>query len=203
MNKGIEDLVAELRKEYLSAFSDYFESADGKPFYVTDLVMFGLIDRNIGLLEALPPLFESENIHALAPLLRVQLDGLLRLHAFRIVENRDDLATHIVQGRKLRKFKGIDGKNLTDQYLVHSLKEELPWVDSMYDSLCGWVHFSESHVFAVASEGDEEGKVDIGIGGFRRRIKPELFEEAKNATAAIHKATTLIVRAHFARGKNR
>lgn len=198
----MEDLVAELRKGYLSAFSYHFERANGKPFYVADLIMFGLMDRNIGLLEALPPLFESENIHALAPLLRVQLDGLLRLHAFRIVLNRDGLATHVIKGGELRKFKDNNGKPLTDRYLVNSVKEELPWVESMYDTLCGWVHFSESHVFAAASEGDEEGKVTIGIGGFRQRIKPELFEEAREATAAIHRATIKIIDAYFALEKS-
>lgn len=198
----MEDLVEELRKGYLSAFSDHFESADGKPFYVADLIMFGLMDRNIGLLESLPPLFKSENIHALAPLLRVQLDGLLRLHAFRIVESRDDLAMHVINGEELRRFKGNDGKPLTDRYLVNSLKEELPWVESMYDTLCGWVHFSESHVFAAASASDEEGKVTIGIGGYRQRIKPELFEEAKEATAAIHRATIEIIDAYFALPKS-
>ncbi|MGQ5490865.1 hypothetical protein ACUH78_18665 [Thauera sp. ZXT1-4] len=198
MIESMEDLVAELRKEYVSAFSGHFESAEGKPFYRADLIMFGLIDRNIGLLEALPPLFESYNIHALAPLLRVQLDGLLRLHAFRIVQNREDLARHVIKGSKLRNFKANDGKPLTDHYLVSSLKEELPWVESMYDTLCGWVHFSESHVFTAASEGAEEGKVEIGIGSFRQPIKPELFEEAKAATVAIHKATTKIIHDYFA-----
>jgi hypothetical protein len=197
----MENLVAELRKGYLGAFSGHFESANGKPFYVVDLIMFGLMDRNIGLLEALPPLFESENIHALAPLLRVQLDGLLRLHAFRIVLNRDDLAMHVIKGGELRKFKDNNGKLLTDRYLVTSLKEELPWVESMYDTLCGWVHFSESHVFAAASACDEEGKVTIGIGGFRQRIKPELFEEAREATAAIHRAAIMIIDAYFALAK--
>lgn len=198
----MDELVAELRKGYLKAFSDHFERANGKPFYASDLIMFGLMDRNIGLLEALPALIKSENIHALAPLLRVQLDGLLRLHAFKIVKSRDDLAIHIIRGSELRKFKDSAGNQLTDRHLVNSLKEQLPWVEPMYDTLCGWVHFSESHVFAAASEGNGEGQIEISIGGLRKRIKPELFQEALDATRAIHNATIGIISDYFLLAKN-
>ena len=114
----MDEIVQEIRKGYLKAFSEHFEKADGTPFYITDLVMFGLMDRNIGLVEALPKLIEDENIHALAPLLRVQLDGLLRLHAFRIVEKPHDLAHHMIRGGELRKFKDKEGNKLTDRHLV-------------------------------------------------------------------------------------
>jgi len=194
----MDKIVQEIRKGYLKAFSEHLERADGTHFYTTDLFMFGLMDRNIGLVEALPGLINDKNIHALAPLLRVQLDGLLRLHAFRIVEKPDDLVRHMIKGGELRKFNDKEGKSLTDRQLVNSLKAELPWVESMYDTLCGWVHFSESHIFAVASEGRGEGVIEIGIGAFRKQIRPELFQEAIEATKAIHSATTEIIEAYFA-----
>jgi hypothetical protein len=102
----MDEIVQGNRKGYLKSFSDHFGKADGTPFYTTDLVMFGLMDRNIGLVEALPALIEDENIHALAPLLRVWLDGLWRLHAFRIVEKPADLAHHVIKGIELRKAQG-------------------------------------------------------------------------------------------------
>lgn len=198
----MDQLVAELRADYLKVFSDHLKKADEKPFYVSDLLMFGLMDRNIGLLEALPPLFESENIHALAPLLRVQLDGLLRLHAFRVIEKRDDFALHIIKGGEVRKFRDSEGNPLTDRYLVNSLKEGLPWVEPMYDNLCGWVHFTESHVFSAVSEGKGKGQVEIGIGSYRKRVKPALLQEATDATRAIHKATIEIINAYFSLAQN-
>lgn len=198
----MDKLVPELRADYLKVFSDHFKKADEKPFYVADLLMFGLMDRNIGLIEALPSLVESKNIHALAPLLRVQLDGLLRLHAFSVIEKRDDFVLHIIKGGEVRKFKDSEGNPLTDRYLVNSLKEELPWVEPMYDSLCGWVHFSESHIFAAVSEGKGEGRIEIGIGSYRKRVKPELFKEVNDATRAIHKATIEIINAYFSSAEN-
>lgn len=197
----MEQLVADIRKHYLSAFSKHMRSADGTPFYTADLVMFGLMDRNIGLVEAMPELFLSKNIHALAPLLRVQLDGLLRLHAFHLVENMDELASHMIEGKELRKFKDRCGEKLSDRYLVNSLKREMPWVETMYTTLSGWVHLSESHVFAAASKGIEERTINIGIGGYRENLPPQLFEEAMVAITSIHTITADLIDAYFERRK--
>ncbi|BAN35556.1 hypothetical protein SCD_n01741 [Sulfuricella denitrificans skB26] len=198
----MNETIQEIRKGYLKAFSGHIENADETPIYSMDLVVFGLMDRNIGLIEALPKLIEDENIHALAPLLRVQLDGLLRLHAFRMVAKPNDLAGQVIKGVELRKLTDDKGNKFTDRHLVNSLMAELPWVESMYDTLCGWVHFSETHIFAAASEGKGEGVIEIGIGGFRKRVKPELFQEAIEATKAIHKATIEIIEAYFALPRN-
>jgi len=198
----MEELVKTIRKNYLTAFSEHFERSNNTPFFNTDLVMFGLMDRNIGLVESMPRLLKDENIHALAPLLRVQLDGLLRIHAFRIVESREDLAKHIIQGNALRNYTDKSGKKLTDRYLVNSLKVELPFVEAMYNTLCGWVHFSESHIFAAASEGNDERTINIGIGGRRKRINSEVFQEAQDAIVAIHKATLEIINVYFALPRN-
>jgi len=199
----MEEIVAGIRKRYLKAFSDHFEKADGSPIYAADLIMFGLMDRNIGLVESMPKLIEDENIHALAPLLRVQLDGLLRIHAFRLVTEPEELAVHVIKGGELRKYKDRDGNKLTDRYLVNSLKDDLPYVESMYDKLCGWVHFSESHIFTAATEGKEPQSIEIGIGGFRKKIGSEIFEDAIQAIEAIHKATTEIIEAYFSMPRTR
>ena len=174
----MEDFASGIRKAYLQSFSTKMDSINGMPMYLPDFVAFGLMDRNIALVEAIQELIAHKNIHAVAPLIRVQLDGLLRLHAFNLVENPDDLAMHIMQGKKLRRFKDKNGNKLTDRHLVNSLKLQLPWVEELYETLSGWVHFSESHIFAAASEGKSEDSIEIGIGSHRKEIPPKLFEEA-------------------------
>lgn len=197
----MEEIVKDVRERYLNVFSNHLRAADGVPMYTADLVMFGVMDRQIGLIEAMPAIFEEENIHALAPLLRIQLDSLLRLHAFRIVESMDDLAHHIIKGKSLRKFKDREGKDLFDRHLVNTLKHELPWVESMYDTLSGWVHFSESHIFSAVSEGDGERTINVGVGSFREKIPNELFTEAKDALIEIHANTANLIEDYFARVK--
>ncbi len=197
----MEEVVEKIRKRYLEVFSNHLKSADETPMYVADLAMFGVLDRQIGLIESMPNIFESKNIHALAPLLRVQLDGLLRLHAFRIVDNMDELAHHILKGKSLRKFKDRNGKELFDSHLVNTLKTELPWVESMYKTLSGWVHFSESHIFSAVSDSEKENEIKVGVGSFREQIPESLFQEAREALIEIHANTANLIEAYFARGK--
>ncbi len=197
----MEEIVEKIRKRYLEVFSSHFGSADGTPMYTADLVMFGVMDRQIGLVESMPAIFESKNIHALAPLLRVQLDSLLRLHAFRIVESSDDLAHHIIKGLSLRKYKDRNGKELFDRHLVNTLKSELPWVESVYNTLSGWVHFSESHIFSAVSEGEGEREIKVGVGSFREELPEGLLTEAEEALVEIHANTANLIEGYFTRAK--
>lgn len=195
----IDVVSSNATKRYLEIFSTHLRSAEGKSFYTADLVLFGLLNRNICLLKAMPPLFKDRNIHALAPLLRVQLDGLLRLHAFRLVESMDDLAAHVISGKSLRKFKDRDGQQLHDSNLVSSIKTELPWVESMYNTLSGWVHLSESHVFSAATAGSRERSIVIGVGSFESELPDSLFDEACDAVDAVHAATATLISGYFGR----
>jgi len=188
--KDLEELVCSITKRYIGVFSDHMARSDNTVMYTPDFVIFGLMDRNIALVEAMSALIESKNIHALAPLLRVQLDGLLRLHAFQLVASMDDLAMHMMRGEELRSLKDRSGNKLYDRYLVDSLKSESPWVESMYDKLCSWVHLSDSHIFLAARDGQEEGTVHIGIGGEGQSIPNQLFDQAAMAIERVHAVTS-------------
>lgn len=194
----IDDIVEQATRRYLAIFANHIEAADGATFYSTDLIMFGLLNRNLALLRAMPSLIKERNIHALAPLLRVQLDGLLRLHAYRIVESMDALARHVMAGNSMRKFKDRDGKPLNDKHLVNHLKEEIPWIEPVYDTLSGWVHFSESHIFSAVRPGEAESSFVAAAGDFED-VPDALFVEATDAIEAIHAATAELMRGYFGR----
>ena len=194
----IEEIADGATRRYLEIFSKHLRAAHRKHFYTADLVMFGILNRNLGLLRAMPALVNERNVHALAPLLRVQLDGLLRLHAYRIVESMDDLARHVIAGNSLRKFKDRDGKELTDRHLVDSLKAEIPWVEAMYETLSGWIHLSESHVFSAVAPGQGEGAIVVAVGN-QEDIPEQLFREATDAIEAIHSSTATMLEGYFGR----
>ena len=194
----IDEIVDAATKRYLLILSIHLRSANGKNFYLTDLVIFGLINRNLGLLRALPDLVKERNIHALAPLIRVQLDGLLRLNAFRVAGSMEDLAMYVISGNSLRKFKDQDGQPMTDAHLVKLLKENLPWIEDMYKSLSGWTHFSESHIFSAASIGEKKGSFVLAVGSMES-IPDQLFLEATGAIDAIHSATCELIENYFNR----
>lgn len=195
--RDIESLVSEIRKHYLSIFSNHLKQSDEREITATDLWMFGLLDRNIGLLEAMPPIIRDRNLHALAPLLRVQLDGLLRVYALQLVASPGELALHVMQGGQLRKYKSSNGQKLSDKFLVDSLKVEMPWIDSLYEKLCGWVHFSDNHIFLAAKEGSKKGSIEVGIGSYRQEIPDAMIEEAIDAIEGIHSVTAHVVESYF------
>lgn len=194
----IERITDSATKRYLEIFSGHLRSAQGKQFYSADLIMFGILNRNLGLLRVMPTLIHERNIHALAPLLRVQLDGLLRLNAYRMVESTDELATHVIAGNSLRKFKDREGKDLTDRRLVDTLKDELSWVEPMYETLSGWVHLSESHVFSAVRSGENDSAIVVAVGN-QEEIPDQLFHEATEAIEAIHCSTAELLEGYFGR----
>lgn len=194
----IDEVVAAATRRYLAILSAHLRLAEGTRFYLTDLVIFGLINRNLGLLRAMLALVKERNIHALAPLLRVQLDGLLRLNAFRLVSSMEELAKYVMSGNSLRKFRDQDGQLLTDSYLVKVLKQDESWVEAMYESLSGWIHFSESHIFSAASPGETDGSFVLAVGELES-IPEQLFIEATGAIEVIHSSTAELVENYFKR----
>jgi hypothetical protein len=45
--KSIDEVVDRATKRYLDIFSSHLQRTNGKNFYTADLVMFGLLNRNI------------------------------------------------------------------------------------------------------------------------------------------------------------
>lgn len=182
---------------YQKLFAERLASSDGRRIEAVDLIVYGLVNRNLGLLRAMPPLFATRNLHALAPLLRVQLDGLLRLHGFRLVTQPEMLALHMLNGKPLRKFKDRDGCPLHDAHLVTTIKSELPWVSNMYQALSDWVHLSESHVWSAVSDGDTHNSIVVAIGSQEAPFPDQLFVAARAAVEMIHAATIGLIGALY------
>ncbi|MBB1315949.1 hypothetical protein [Aliivibrio sp. SR45-2] len=195
----MDTIVKKIRSRYLNLFRQQMESNTSKDMYLCDLIIIGLVDRNVALVEAMPSLIETRNLHAIAPLLRIQLDGLLRLHAFRLVECSETLASHVMKGEALTRYKcpKLKKQKLTDRYLVDTLKSELPWIEEMYDCLCSWVHFSDSHVFSAVTQGDKNDSIYIGIGSYRQRIPDDTFKNVIGAIEIIHESTSSLIEAYF------
>ena len=67
-------------------------------------VVLASLNRQIALASAVPDLFAAHKAFAMFPLARVQLDGLLRLHALRLVDEPARLAFHVISGKRLSKL---------------------------------------------------------------------------------------------------
>ncbi|MGE9809710.1 hypothetical protein [Janibacter sp. G1551] len=159
--------------------------ADGGNMYATDFMISTMLQRTFGVLDALIDAVDSFNLHAAAPLLRLQLDTLFRAHYLATCEDSDKLSMDILSGKQFRKLKDAEGVNLTDARLKNLAALSYEWAPNVYDNTSGWVHLSASHMGATvrAGEGDTfEIRVPLPRETVPARLWLEVLEAAGKAT---------------------
>jgi hypothetical protein len=139
--------------------------ADNGNMYQVDLLAIGAFKRSSGNIKGFKLLVESKNMAASRSLLRVQLDTFLRFSAIALVENANEFASKVLSGEQIRKLKDKLGKKMSDAYLVQTLSKEYDWLQKVYDDLCGYIHFSNKHIFdSFNSFDDENRKIEFLFG---------------------------------------
>lgn len=156
--------------------------AAGGKLYPLDLLTIAVMNRSVALLTGFCDLLEKRNFVAAAPLLRMQLDNLLRFHAAWLVDKPHDFAMSVFQGERIRDLKDRNGKKMTDAYLVGELSKQHPGLSSIYEHTSGYVHLSEKHIFnsmtAKKGPGQEFNMKISAIDGF---VPKEIYLEAMQA----------------------
>lgn len=129
--------------------------------YETDLLFTAAMARSYSLVDGFIGAFDSWNPVVAAPLLRLQLDSLVRVAYLTKVPNVADVAWHIIKGGEFRTLKDRDGKTLTDRRLIEHAQQVHPWIDDVYKATSGWVHFSPTHLKAAAQVTPDESSEHI------------------------------------------
>jgi len=146
-----------LRWHHVELSRRFLAAAEGD-VYEIDLVLAGVMVRSYSIVDGFLDAFDAWNPIVAAPLVRMQIDNLVRLSYMCRAPDSTDVARHVVLGGEFRKLADDDGKLLTDARLVYHAKEFHPWVEAVYQATSGWVHFSPAHVYAaVRLKRDEEG----------------------------------------------
>jgi hypothetical protein len=143
----------------------------GSSMYLLDFIMIGAIKRSLGLATGVRSLIESKNMTCCRALIRLQLDTVSRLLAYTYVSNPSEVATKILGGEPLYKFKSRDGNFLRDKYLIDRMAENHPWVRAVYDYTSGYVHFSEKQIF---------DSIHFLIDGEERTVQFQISKEDEN-----------------------
>lgn len=142
-----------------------------------DFFLISSLNRTVNLNKAFTALMRDNNFIAAAPLVRLNLDSLLRLFAARISENdMNEFAKRVYHGETIRKMKSHDKKgNLTDKYLVDQLEAvgEMEWIRKVYDAGNSFVHFSENLIYASRHVGNDEERMLHFTIGFHDSFIPE------------------------------
>ena len=128
--------------------------ADSGKIYPIDLVAQAVIERSLALTRGFCSAIRDDNFLCAAPLIRLQLDNLLRFYALWLVPDPHETARRMFAGAPLSREVDKDHHKLTDAHLVRRLGELLPWIPSVYRECCGFVHLSEKHILSTMSAPD-------------------------------------------------
>jgi hypothetical protein len=145
------------------------------------------LHRSISLVHGFCTLI-PDNYLCAASLVRLQLDSTLRFSALSLVADSEEFAKKVSSGEPVNKQKDRDGQRMRDAYLVKKLNEQYPGVDQCYEDGCGYVHFSDAHLYHVCSTTDD--------GKFRLQIGSDLGvtdENRKDAVFMMDQATRLLL----------
>jgi hypothetical protein len=129
-----------------------------------DLLVIGVLKRQLSSTGALSSLVKSFNMLAARSILRTHIDSALRFSAAWFVESPSEFARFVLGGGSIRKYKDRNGKALTDSRLVELHHSKLSWLPEVYENLSGHIHFSMSHISAaVASTNEPDHTVSFEV----------------------------------------
>lgn len=157
MIDSVENVLIELESQEIK-IKELFKNANVDVIYQMDFITNALLDRALHLIFGFTKLIRDENYIAASHLVRCHLDNILRYSAFWLVENPQELAIEIMNGKKLDRIKDKNGKFLRDYYLKEKMNENYPWVTNVYNESSGFIHFSKKHIFTSSRLSDKENR---------------------------------------------
>jgi len=183
MTPKIKEAIDTLRatKKDHSEIGLQIGKAFGGAVYPMDILSFAVLNRSCCLLTAFCDLIEKRNFVAAAPMLRLQLDNLLRYRAAWLVESPHDFALKIFQGEKVKNLHDRLGNRMHDAYLVTSADGDFPQLKSIYEHTSGYVHLSEKHIFNMMQNPDKTPEVSFKVSDQDEFVPDALYLEALQA----------------------
>lgn len=148
-------------------------NADERAFYPLDLLFMAAINRSRSHTGAFIDLIKTNNYLAAAPMIRMQVDSILRLSASRLVNDPHEFARQVLAGDPIRKMKDRHGNKMTDAYLLGRFKHKNTWIEGVYSAGSAFIHLSEKHIYGVLTGTNDDGTISMCISETQDFI-PEL-----------------------------
>jgi hypothetical protein len=128
-----------------------------------DFFGFGIGRRTLAMSSGFRLMVEQKNSLCALPMVRMQLDSVLRLYAGFWVEDHREFCSNVLSGVQIDRMKDREGNLMRDKALVDKLATKNPWITNVYKVTSGYVHFSNRHIMEVFKKGDD-GTAQIAIG---------------------------------------
>jgi len=138
--------------------------ADGGAIYPLDLVVHLVAKRSLSTATAFVTLVEQHNMVCARTLLRTQIDSVMRLHAFSLVDDPHQMAMKVLEGEHIRRIKDRHGQKMTDAYLVQKLGKDIEWLERVYERTSGFIHLSNEFIgLTTEVHGPEDRTMTVKI----------------------------------------
>ena len=174
-------LLRSKRKEHLDLLQEIL-SADESRLFGVDLVVLAVMHRSLSLMDGFVLMLEHRNPLCAAPLIRLQIDSIMRLYACCLVDEPHSIALKLLEGTPLNKIKSRDGRPLRDAHLREKLSEIYPWVSRVYQKTSEFIHLSRPHMLAPVTAVDEhDTPVEMWVGSLGPQWPERKIVEAINA----------------------
>ncbi len=167
--------LEELSKKHAEIGNSLYHACNSSLF-PADILAFSVLERSLQLLKGFCLLMRNEGYVCAVPLLRMQLDSLLRFSGIVTMDDPHGTAQLVMNGKALRNIKGMDGEKMTDKRLVKRFSVKNPQIQVVYDATCSYVHFSREHFalfLARCKKISEDGNREICIGHDDANIQME------------------------------
>lgn len=168
--------------------------------FPVDMLHVSLVSRSLDLLDAFAYTFDRWNIAVAAPLVRMQIDNVLRAHLIAVTPDPDELLLHLVADKPLNRLivppQLADRLALkpgkkhvhTDALLVKLASAEHHWIDSAYRAASAWVHHSSAHVltsWTVSGDNRLAGRLPVDVEQFSLEFLEPLLDTAGMASRTL------------------
>jgi len=177
---GRREALRLLLPEHLTVMAAAFR----EEIYVPDLLIWSFAQRSYALVDGFLGAFDTWNLLVAAPLVRLQIDTLVRLSYALTCPDMDALTARLFDGVEFRAMKDETGQLLSDRRLVKRAQKLHPWLEPVYDVASGWVHFSPVHLFlgTQASDGKLSGRLPLNPDVLPERLLSEVLGAMLQAT---------------------
>ena len=178
-------ILEESEEVFLEEAQSLMEAYGGN-VYPLDLLAVAVFNRSISLVSGFCALIRTRNYVCAFPLVRLQVDNLLRFYAAFIVDEPQDFAMSVLDGCKIRDLRDRTGKRMTDAYLKSQMKKIIPWIENIYDEASGFVHLSNRHIFSSIRRSPEDlDCVMFSIGHENQCIPTDVATTAVEAMSQV------------------
>lgn len=114
-----------------------------------DIYCISTLNRTFNILCGFIDLMKADNFISAIPLIRIQIDSLLRLYAIKTTDNQNEFIEKVLNGEQINRFKSKDNKLLSDSYLASEVSKlkTFEWVKRIYLAGNNYIHLTDKHIF--------------------------------------------------------